>query len=164
MRFKPAGEINGNHNVTRPLSSSGTTSSQGVTQQVKKTFNPEYSGSIYNAWAASLTSGATLNSGKLITIDWASWQQQQQDDVYLHTYFASRSLIPPLLGIAPLPIISRLDFAPHISSAFNPGIHHRRFCVHPQHCFAGCVGTSMRKKSAKGDGKASLTGLSSTAL
>lgn len=40
-------------------------------------------GSIYNAWAATRTPRVTLNSGKLITIDWSCWQLLE-DDVKLH--------------------------------------------------------------------------------
>lgn len=66
--------------------------SETHSEERKKAFNLKSVSSIYNAWAASLTPGVTLNSSKLITIDWGFWQRQQ-DDVYLHVYFASLSLI-----------------------------------------------------------------------
>lgn len=55
----------------------------------KKAFNPESLGIIYNAWAASLTPGVTLNSGKLITIDWASCNNSRMMCTYTSTLQAA---------------------------------------------------------------------------
>lgn len=54
-----------------------------------KGFNPESLGSIYNAWAASLTPGVTLNSGELITIDWASCNNSRMMCTYTSTLQAA---------------------------------------------------------------------------
>lgn len=67
----------------------------------------------------------TLNSGKLITIDWGCWQLQE-DDVYLHVCFPSlkshpNSLPRHFLGIHFARVIESFSFCSHISSLF---IHH----------------------------------------
>lgn len=107
--------------------------------------------SIYNVWAASLTPGVTLNSSKLITIDWGCWQRQQ-DDVYLHVYCASLSLILCLVtSSVSTHATNYFPFllCPHISAIF---IIHHRFHVLPQCSFYFCIGISMRK-GVEGDGE-----------